>query len=113
MEPSSGLAVLCADSGSSTAGPASLNERWLELWVTPTLAALEERIWAKAENIEYCIKRKSSLFSALKLDKLLPLALLLPFIRPTQRLPSSLRLRRRSDLAVQLQLFRGISDQKE
>jgi hypothetical protein len=55
MEPSSGLAVLYDDSGSSTAIPASQNERWLGLWVAPTLAALEAGIWAKAEYIEYCM----------------------------------------------------------
>jgi hypothetical protein len=55
MEPSSGLAVLYDDSGSSTAIPASQNERWLGLWVAPTLAALEARIWTKVQNIEYCM----------------------------------------------------------
>jgi hypothetical protein len=55
MEPSSGLAVLYGNSGSSTAIPACQNECWLGLWVAPTLAALEARIWAKVQNIEYCM----------------------------------------------------------
>jgi len=40
MEPSSGLAVLYPDSGSSPAITVSLKERWLGLWVGPTLPAL-------------------------------------------------------------------------
>jgi hypothetical protein len=40
--------VLYPDSGSSPAIPASLNERWLGLWVGPTLTALQARIWAWA-----------------------------------------------------------------
>jgi hypothetical protein len=66
MEPSSGLAALYADSGSSTAVSVSLNERWIGLWVAPSPGSLERSIRLKAKDIYYCIGIRAKLSSALK-----------------------------------------------